>query len=688
MTAATKVTTTQTARRKLELSQVTQKAVQQELMGVDTGIDKFAVYLSSQVKFNLADRIVDASISRTMDVSSTLSVTVNDYDRALLTSGYLYNKLDVTVDGLWFRLLGVDKQGDNLILTFEDREIAVLRTYTKWKVANRRKVTRAEFVLNLIKEVKEFSIPWVIPELHTVQPLQRYDNDTKGIDSVMYKRKGLSQKSTSAPAPTPSTPWVRTVPLQVKHVAATKEQLANARIILGTGENNNANPKVMVSAIMTAIQESSLRNLPLHATKYGGESSGLFQQTPGNGYGSPEDRMNPETAARMYFNRAIVEDNKYPHLSLTDLCYYVQHCAVENRYLYGQWETEAKQFVSAYGIPLSGGSSESSTNAANGSYNDLGAGGQFYYYRGNIENRLGQKIRKPENSWDCITRLAGDVNWKAFFVSGTFYFMSEDDLIKQEPAATINEWTDGIISIDGNFYEHKDSATLTVVADVGKWIIPPGRLVVVTDMGPWDGRWLVSDFERSLFDIQATISLTRERPALPEPNPKGGNKTDINPTWVPKPQTPKAEVGTGPTTKGSRDAVVYVANKAIKINKTYPYHYAEIRPIPDSLWSSSAHSRGIDCSGFATLCYKEAGCGDPSELDFNGTEWTETMAAKGKTVSVPQPGDLCFYGAGPSYTHVTVYLGGGMVASCGGSDGVITYAFEAPKVTLIKSYLA
>ena len=542
MATTTKIVTTQSARRKLELSQVTQKALQQELMGTDVGIDKFAVYLSQQVKFNLADRIVDATISRTMDVSSTLSVTINDYDRQLLTSGYLYNKLDVTVDGLWFRLLGVDKQGDNLVLTFEDREIAVLRTYNSWKVANRSKVTRAQFVLNLIREVKEFYIPVVIPELMTVQPLQRYDGDTKGIDATMYKRPGLSQKSTSAPAPTPNTPWVRTVPLQVANAAATKEQLANARIIMSVGDQMKVNPKVMVSALMTSIQESGLKNLPYHYNIFGGESSGLFQQTPNNGYGSAEDRVNPETSARMYYERAIKVDIEYPHLSLTDLCYYVQHCAAQYRYDYGKWEAEAKAFVSSFGIPLSNGTSELSSSEANGSYNDLGAGGQFYYYRGTIDNRLGQKIRKPENSWDCITRLASDVNWKAFFVSGTFYFISEDDLIKQEIAATINEWTDGIISIDGNFYEHKTSATLTVVADVGKWIVPPGRLIVVTDMGPWDGRWLVSDFERSLFDIQATITLERERPALPEPNPKGGNVKDINPTWVPKPQTPKMTV--------------------------------------------------------------------------------------------------------------------------------------------------
>jgi hypothetical protein len=170
-----KVTTEPSAKQLLELSIETPKALQQELLGTDVGVDKLAVYLSSQIRFDIGDRIIDASISRTMDAASVLSVTINDYDRGVLQSGYLYNKLDVQIDGLWFRLTGVDKSGDELTLTFEDREVAVLRTYNTWKMASRKNVTRAEFILNLINEVKEFKIPYVIPELHTVQLLQTYD---------------------------------------------------------------------------------------------------------------------------------------------------------------------------------------------------------------------------------------------------------------------------------------------------------------------------------------------------------------------------------------------------------------------------------------------------------------------------------------------------------------------------------
>ena len=323
VTVPKKITTKQSARSKLEISQITQKAVQQELMGVDVGIDKMAVYLSSQIRFDISDRITDASISRTMDASSTLTVVINDYDRAVLTSGYLYNKLDVQVDGLWFRLSGVDKNGDELTLTFEDREVAVLRTYTSWKIARRRNVTRAEFILNLIREVKEFKIPVVIPELHAIQPVQRYDGDTAGVDVVTYKRKGIPKQYTQAyTTGDPSKTWLD-VPnwnvLKVKGAAITKEQWTNANIILDVGTQMGVSRRLKVSAIMTAIVESSIRNLP------GGDwtSVGLFQQTDQAPWNSI-DRTDPEASARIYYQHAEKEDLKHPGESLNDLCANVQ----------------------------------------------------------------------------------------------------------------------------------------------------------------------------------------------------------------------------------------------------------------------------------------------------------------------------------------------------------------------------
>src|SRR5215831_11487409 len=159
MPARLKIQTHPTARRKLELSALSPLAIRRETTGQDVDIKRFMLYLAQQTRTDIVERITDARLNLSIEKSSIIEVTVNDYDRELLTSGLLYNKLDVELDGLWFRLMGVDKNDDDLTLTFENREIAVLRTYSKWKIARRSRVTRAEFILNLIREVREFNIP-------------------------------------------------------------------------------------------------------------------------------------------------------------------------------------------------------------------------------------------------------------------------------------------------------------------------------------------------------------------------------------------------------------------------------------------------------------------------------------------------------------------------------------------------
>src|SRR5262245_55871253 len=170
MATATKPITKNSARQKIELSQLSPTALQRAVLGQDLDVKKFTLYLASKIKVqDLEERIKDITLSLSMEGASNLSVIVNDYDRALLASGLLTNRLDVQLDGLWFSLTGVDKQGDELTMSFEDREIALLRKYNKWKIANREDMTRAEFVYSMIREVKEVTIPVMIPELHTVQ---------------------------------------------------------------------------------------------------------------------------------------------------------------------------------------------------------------------------------------------------------------------------------------------------------------------------------------------------------------------------------------------------------------------------------------------------------------------------------------------------------------------------------------
>jgi len=541
VTAPQKQTTTTSARRKMELSQITAKAVQQEAMGTDVNMTDFALQFQAIVKVpHIAERITDATIQRTIDGSSTLSLVINDYDRALLQSDQLANRLDVQIDGLWFRLTGCDKQGDQLTLTFEDREIAVLRTYTRWKYASRDKVTRAEFVYSMIREVKEFDIPCVIPELHMVQPLQRYDGDNVGYDTIVNKVKGMPSnpqgtKKSFIPIPSLSGSggFNVTLPsdLTAKGSPLDKEQKQNAETIVAVGEQMKVGRKLEVVAIMTAITESDLRNLS------GGDldSVGLFQQR--DSWGSFEERHDPATSSRLFYNAVLGTLKANPNATYTELCWMTQHPRADLNNVYSKYRTEAEQIVTACGTP--GGDSEAPAATVNGQSIQLPTGAQFYFWRGNIVDRSGQRIRKPENTWTCIQRLADEVDWKAFFVSGTFYFISEDSLLKAKPLLNLDESAEGILDVSGDFHNNKKAGTLTVTALAGRWNVPPGCVVVVDNMGIYNGRWLVSEYDRDLFTLNATITLSRKTPALPEPAPAKGNIADIQ-TWVKTPSTPQA----------------------------------------------------------------------------------------------------------------------------------------------------
>jgi hypothetical protein len=731
-----------TAVKKLELSKLDPNQIQREMMGKDLDLGKLLVYLKSQILFDTTDRVIDVQVNRGIDGSSTVDVSLNDYDRAILRSWAINAKLDIQIDGLWFRLVSCSKNAsdDELKLTFEQREISLLRSYPKpdttnytienakkWvKWASRDKVTRAEFILNLIREVKEVDIPVVIPHLHQIQRIAKQTDvatsytptsvaSSGGIPSDFNKYKTAHPSIGPGKGATANTYTVTTTQaLMVKNVRATKSQIANANTILTVASNMNARRKVMVCAIMTAIQESVLQNL----AGGDGTSAGLFQQID-QYWGSYADRTDPATSARMFLERCIKDDASQPGLSFNDLCQTVQNSGHPT--LYGQWRWEAERIVSAFGIPPgdegnaptggTAGTSDSTTEGSAAAANAMGftstspgADGSYYYYRG-IPPTRNKGWWKREDNWTCIQRLAGEVGWRAFFIGGVFYFLDDDDLFKTQPIATVNEQTPGIMGIGFDYDVGRQGATVDLPCQVGLWLAPPGSLVVLEDMGPLDGRWLVNTFTRSLFDDNADIALTKPQPKLPEPATESSNAL---PTWANTAAAPAAAAGSYTGTNqaafggiagmnnGDRKSVVAVANKAIEVNKTWHYHYPHeeggagpgpARPIPSTLWSKQAHA-ALDCSAFATLCYKEAGCADPNDENYDGGGNTGTLVAHGLPVLSPQPGDLIFYHGTLAFPgHVTVYLGGGMVASCGSEQGVIEYPINAETVIAMRSYL-
>jgi hypothetical protein len=148
--------------------------VEQPAPEVDLDLQRLVLDVAGRRVRDLDTRIegsiVDGELERTMEGASTLTLTVHDPRRALLQSGMFSRSIDVRLDRLYFRLVKVGKAGDDLTLTFEDREVARLRQHDKPRKATRGKLTRAQFALSLVREVKP-PIRFVCPELRQRQPI-------------------------------------------------------------------------------------------------------------------------------------------------------------------------------------------------------------------------------------------------------------------------------------------------------------------------------------------------------------------------------------------------------------------------------------------------------------------------------------------------------------------------------------
>jgi murein DD-endopeptidase MepM/ murein hydrolase activator NlpD len=478
---------------------------QRELMGED--VDLGHLYLALNHKgIDIIEAVKDVMIERTIDGASTVTVEVEDRNYTLLRSGRLSSRNDIELDGLYFRMFSVEKQDTALTLTFLDREVALLQTYEKpikqSLATSRKKMTRAQFALRLIREVREVKIKTFIPELNVTQPVQGVP-DPRNKTSTVTRDLGIPRNND----------------LTVKGAPMTEEQRRNAEGVLDVGRGMLVPRKALVMAMMCVIQESTVQNL------LGGDrdSVGLFQQRRSQGW--PATRIVATDAAE-FFRRLMSYLGSHPNAQYWEAVQGVQISA--NGHLYAQWRTEAERIVSGYGV-LDGTAAD-----ANAQYNDIGADtGDYEFYRGQPPTRK-RAAWGRENSWDCLKRLAGEVNWRAFFVSGTFYWISEDRLLKSKPIAVIDEDTPGIISINGNYTVGAKSASLTVQCFMSKWAAPPGSVIQIKNTGPWNGRWLVSTVRRSAFSRQGEIVLKKKSPRLPEPGGSNlaGTGSSASGTWT------------------------------------------------------------------------------------------------------------------------------------------------------------
>jgi TP901 family phage tail tape measure protein len=134
------------------------------------------------------------------------------------------------------------------------------------------------------------------------------------------------------------------------------EQMQNAATIISVGKSLGATNRDLIIALMTAMQESTLRNL-----NYGDRDSlGLFQQR--NAWGSASDRTNPVEATKMFFRgghggqRGLFAFKDRDKMTLAQAAQAVQVSAFPDAY--AKWEDEARAIIAGTNV----------TNAGSGRY--------------------------------------------------------------------------------------------------------------------------------------------------------------------------------------------------------------------------------------------------------------------------------------------------------------------------------
>lgn len=137
------------------------------------------------------------------------------------------------------------------------------------------------------------------------------------------------------------------------NVQLTDEMRANARIIIDVGRAVGAPDQGIVIALAAAAQESGLRNL--HEGDL--DSLGLFQQRPSEGWGTPEEVLDPVRAATAFYGGAanpnpgrtsgLLDVVGWEAMSVTEAAQAVQLSTHPDHY--AKWEASARAWLSELG---------------------------------------------------------------------------------------------------------------------------------------------------------------------------------------------------------------------------------------------------------------------------------------------------------------------------------------------------
>lgn len=501
--------------------------INQRVQGIESSLDDLTLRDGRRLHLELGGAVVKTpTLKRTIGGGTNIDLQIHDRDLGFLNASLLAERWDAELDGLHFRYIGADLRDDGIGLTLKDRDIAVLEEQTEHLAAYRKDMTRARFIINAVKSVRP-NAKITCPQIDEIPPVETEKQGKKAAeDAKANKGKGIGDAKH----------------LTVKGEKATPEQIEIGERAARAIGSRNSPFRMGVATFVSLIVESGL----------GLFSRNYMQMTPGTEAASKYSATVIEEAVSGFLlgyiggeGGAIAYFHSHPDAEPFEIAQAVQKSgaglASNGQANYGPWVGEAREWVEAF---------------EGGEFSAAGASREVvepYKFELCAEEE-GEKA--DANWWEGIKRLAKEVNWRAFWVAGRFFFIDEIELFRQAVRLAIDRETPGITSVTGKFRHNRPGTDLTIEAFASKWKVPPGGVITLADYGPFSigfgdaplekgevgisgnraaatgvgrARYLLESIESPLRDREVSelrkVRCNFRKPTAPLPEPAANRKT-------------------------------------------------------------------------------------------------------------------------------------------------------------------
>lgn len=465
--------------------------------------------------------VVTGEHLRTMEGASTVTLTVHDPDRELITSGIFTHQprtrsrsksgpfpgatqlrvgdTRLVLDSKDpYLLAGYNKTGSNLELRFEHEIVSLMRRHNQPLVVARDSYTRAQFILyKLVAAVKTRNIATFIPSLTKKQPTKHPDIPKQKIDQTSSF-------------------------VEFNGVKANKDQIHNINLVMQAIHETGADDKAALALIEACIVEPAVPpSYPFGNPTFGDSSSvGILQLLDihlGGSTSTSGGRRDVKLVAKLFLTKgfagnggAIEIASKHPAFTPGDVAGLVQGPRADLVHRYEDHRAEADAVL----------------NAGGGSGGSVYVPEKYMYTVGDLNWQQGDAPR--EDYWSAAVRLADEVNWNLYVSDNRLFYCDDRDLFKGAPVAVVAEFPSKrqrrngvqyVGNIDYDTHYNKRVQEVHFQARADQFFAFPGATIEILGIGQGSGKYLISEIRDTIGRFDVEIVCRRPEIQKPEPAP-------------------------------------------------------------------------------------------------------------------------------------------------------------------------